>query len=134
MRIKIISMLTGLVMAVFMVTATANNGVQITANHQVVSSIADGYGLNAITIEITLNNQSPTDLNSLRLELMEEEDLMLFDTPDILIDNLVSGTSSTVSWTVNSPLSADMLSNLTLTGDALDSSGQTHAIDIWSTQ
>ncbi len=124
---KVIRLSMGVLAAFFMLTATAASSVSLDATHRVVSSVDGGNGLNSITMEITLNNTAGIDMSEISLELVPDRTIFVIDTELLSIDSLSAGSTTTVNWTVNSPMPAEFLSSgmpLTLMGNALDNDGQ----------
>lgn len=127
--------LTGLIIALFVVTALASTNIHLEASHRVLSSVDNGKGLNTITLEITLSNPTSTDLTAINLSLMPGNTLMVVDNPVLAVDKLYAGSSITVNWTINSPMPADMLGSglpIMLRGQATDGYGGPVAVSVIS--
>ena len=117
-----IGLLTGLLFT----TAIADTNVMLEGNHQVLSSVDDGNGLNSITLEFTLNNTSSIDLSNLSLDLIPDRNLIIVNSSPLTVTSLNAGTSATVDWTIQSPMPSDLLGSgipMNLVGGAQDSLG-----------
>ena len=126
----LIALITSLLMF-FSASVMANSEVQLDASFVVVSSTSDANGSNTIDMQVTLSNTSAVDLLNLRMEIIDNELITDIVSSVILIDSLNVNSSATVDLVVRSTMPADMLSNgvsLMLTGEALDTSSQAHAV------
>ena len=120
----ILTLITGL----FLNVAAADTNVVINATRSVVSSSDEGGGLNTITLAVTINNTSTVDLTNLNLELMPNRMQLNIDSPTLVVSSLAAGSSTTVNWTIESSMSADMLGGsmalpMILVGQGADSLG-----------
>ena len=131
---KIMSaILTGVLASLSITTALAGTNVLFGGSHRVLSSVDDGNGLNTITLEITLNNTSGIDLNNLSLDLVPDRTIVIVDPTPLTVASLNAGASTTVNWTLHSPMPPDLLDSgipLTLVGGASDSLGGDVAVSV----
>jgi hypothetical protein len=121
----------GLLASLFLTAASAGTNTLLEASHHVLSSADDGSGLSAITLEVTLYNPSAVDLTNVSLELMPERTLIIVDSPRLTVDSLAAGATTTVDWTIHSPIPADLLDSgipMMLAGDATDGLGESVAV------
>ena len=128
-KTKYTCLATGIIVAVFILTLTATDAmaVQLEATHSVVSSVNDDYGLNTITLEVTVSNTAGGHLSAINLMLMPDRTMIVIDSPTLIIDSLNADETATVNWTVNSPMPAELWESgllMLFAGEAVDSSGQ----------
>jgi hypothetical protein len=114
---------SAIVIAVLAITARA---AEPEASHRIVSSANDGMGLSTITLEITITNNSSTDLTAMTLQLMPSPKVRIIGTPQLEIDNLGTGTTTSVHCLLHSPLPPEFVAGthpLRYIGEALDATG-----------
>lgn len=117
-----------LILTFFAADAAAGTGVRLEANHRVLSSVDDGTGFNAVTLELTLTNAGSTDLTSVSLEVVPDRQLLVPYGQYLTVPSIPAGATVAVNWTVNSIMPGELWGSGILVrfhGEATDSAGQT---------